>query len=68
MPAGVDCVATYRTAVLSPGRVTDLMRDYLDVLGALSADPDRRVLSGTAAIRQALRVQGTAGRAGSAEG
>jgi hypothetical protein len=38
------------------------------VLGALSADPDRRVLSGTAAIRQALRVQGTAGRAGSAEG
>jgi condensation domain-containing protein len=60
-PAGADCIATYRTAVLSPERVTDMMLDYLDLLAELAADPDRRVLSGTAGITPALRVPCVAG-------
>ena len=41
---GADCIATYRTALLSPERVTDMIRDYFHVLAELTAAPGRQVL------------------------
>jgi hypothetical protein len=52
---GADCIATYRTAVLSSGRVTDMIHDYLDVLTELTAAPSRRIFGGPPG-RLVLRV------------
>jgi hypothetical protein len=57
-PEGADCIATYRTAVLSAGRVTDMIHDYLDLLAELTARPGRPVLGGSAQGWSALRVRG----------
>jgi hypothetical protein len=43
--SGPICIATYRTAVFSRQRVDDLVRDYIDVLAELVADPERRVFA-----------------------
>jgi hypothetical protein len=56
-PGGADCIATYRTAVFSRGRVTDLVHDYLDLLAELAGRPDQRVFGGPGApARPPLRV------------
>jgi hypothetical protein len=55
--SGADCIANYHTAVLSPERVTDMIRDYLDVLTELTAHPDRPVFRGPAPGRPALRCR-----------
>jgi hypothetical protein len=56
-PAGADCIANYHTAVLSPGRVTDMIDDYLDVLTELTAQPNRPVFGGSAPGRPVLRCR-----------
>jgi hypothetical protein len=56
-PGGADCIATYRTAVFSRGRVTDLVHDYLDLLAELVSRPGQRVFGGPGApARPPLRV------------
>lgn len=55
--AGADCIAIYHTGALSPGRVTDMILDYLDVLAELTAQPARPVLGEPAPGRPALRCR-----------
>lgn len=43
LASGPVCIATYRTAMFSRQRVDDLVRDYIDLLAELVADPERRV-------------------------
>lgn len=49
---GADCIATYRTALLSSGRVIDMIHDYFDVLTELTAAPGRRVLGSASGNRR----------------
>jgi hypothetical protein len=47
---GADCIASYHTGLLSPGRVTDMIRDYFDVLTGLTDQPHRPVFGAPAPV------------------